>query len=277
MTHIVFFAPHPDDETLSAGLALTWYLSQGATVDVVAMTRGEAGGPLGSFNGNNVCNWAPHSYTHNPTAEGYTALTSTDLGAARVHEGRSAVGAMAMIAPSSGVSAGTIAYHEGGSTGVLPDGFGTQSDGVGKDSPTAVALAKAIISEYVNMYSNTFFYTMSPTDDHPDHAACGQALRDLKNTNPLLSGVRFFVSKRYWAVNNGGSYPADVAAQPDLQWFNAGTRKSDIDAHLRGKVINCFQAWNPAEGSYAIGYHQVAGQFADCFGPSVSVANLWHA
>lgn len=273
MTHVVFISPHPDDETLSAGLALTWYASQSATVDVVAMTRGEAGGPLGSFNGNNVCNWAPHSYTHNPAAEGYAALTSTDIGAARIHEGRSAVGSMAMIAPSTG----TINYHEGGSTGCLPDGFGTQADGVGKDSPTAVAMAKAVISEYVGMYSNTFFYTMSPTDDHPDHAACGQALRELKNTNPNLAGARFFVSKRYWAANNGGSYPADVAAQSDLQWFNAGTLKATIDAHLRNKVVNCFSAWNPAEGSYAIGYHQVAGQFADCFGPSANIGNLWHA
>src|SRR5438874_5949620 len=106
MTHVVFFSPHPDDETLSAGLALTWFLQQGATVDVVAMARGEAGGPIGSFNGNNVCGWAPHGYTHNPTAEGYTALTPTDLGAARINESRSAVGSMAMIPPATGVSAG---------------------------------------------------------------------------------------------------------------------------------------------------------------------------
>lgn len=271
MARIVFFAPHPDDETLSAGLALTWYALNGAEVHVVAMTAGEAGGPLGSFNGNNVCNWANHAYTHSPTKEGYTALTGADIGAARLDEGRSAVGAMSVIGP------GTITYHQGGSTGLLPDGFGTQSDGIGANSPTAVADAKAIISEYVNAYSNTFFYTMSPTDDHPDHAACGQALRDLKNANPLLSGARFFVSKRYWAVNNGGSYPADVAAQPDLKWFDAGTSKATIDAHLRGKVIQCFQAWNPAAGSYAIGYHQVAGQFADCFGPNVNIACLWHA
>jgi LmbE family N-acetylglucosaminyl deacetylase len=267
MPRAVFYAPHPDDETLSAGLALLTFVASGYDVHLVSMTRGENGGPLGSFNGTNACNWADHPYTHSPDREGYTSLTPTSLGAARLIEARNALGAMSTVPPSAGVTLGNVYHHEGG----LPDGFGTTS-------PTAVADAQAVISSMVSAVPNAFHYTMSETDDHPDHAACGAALRNLKNSDPNLANARFFVSRLYWATSQpNGQYPADVAAQPDLAWFSAGTRKSEFDGLLRNRVIKAFSAWAPAAGSLAIGYHQVAGQFASNFGSGVSIANLWHA
>jgi LmbE family N-acetylglucosaminyl deacetylase len=263
----VFYAPHPDDETLSMGLAMVTLIALGYDVHLVSMTRGGGGGPLGSFNGNNPCNWTDHPYTHNPSREGYAALDPTSLGAARLLEARNALGAMATVTPSAGVTLGNVYHHEGG----LPDGFGTTS-------ATAVADAQAVIAEWVTDVPNAFHYTMSPTDDHPDHAACGQALRNLKGSDPSLANARFFVSRLYWAASQpNGQYPADVAAQPDLAWFSAGARKSEFDAILRNRVVKAFSAWAPAAGSFAIGYHQVAGQFASNFGSGVSIGNLWHA
>lgn len=267
MPRVVLYSPHPDDETLSMGLAMVTFVASGYDVHLVSMTRGGSGGPLGSFNGSNPCNWADHPYTHNPDREGYTALDNTSLAAARLLEARNALGAMSTVTPSTGVTLGTVTHHEGG----LPDGFGTTS-------PTAVADAQAVIAGFVTEFPNTFHYSMSPTDDHPDHAACGQALRNLKASDSSLANARFFVSRLYWATSQpNGQYPADVAAQPDLAWFNAGTRKSEFDAVLRNRVVKVFSAWAPASGSYAIGYHQVAGQFASNFGSGVTIGNLWHA
>lgn len=266
MDVVFFYVPHPDDETLSMGLAITHYLAAGLDVHMVSMTRGEAGGPIGSFNGNNPCNWAQHPWTHNPVREGYAPITADILGAARLQEARSALGAMATVTPNPGVAAtGNVFQHEGG----LPDGFGTTS-------PTAVADAQAVIQTYTDAYPTAFHRTMSPTDDHPDHAACGQALRNLKNANPILGGAMFFVSRLYWAISQpDGQYPADVAAEGP-QWFPTTARYAEFCTILRNRAVPCFSSWNPAEGSYAIGYHQVANQFAHNFGPSASIANLWH-
>lgn len=261
MSRVIFYSPHPDDETLSMGLAMVHYMASGFDVHLVSMTRGGNGGPLGSFNGTNACNWADHPYTHNPSREGYTTLDAAALGAARLLEARNALGAMSTVTPSAGVTLGNVFHHEGG----LPDAFGSSSSGV--------ADAQAVIADFVATYTNTFHFTMSPTDDHPDHAACGQALRNLKDVDPNLANARFFVSRLYWNYANN----PDVAAQPDLQWFNAGARKSEYDAILRNRVQKAFSQWAPAAGSFAIGYHQVAGQFASNFGSSVSIGNLWHA
>lgn len=264
MTAVVLYAPHPDDETLSMGLAMVHYLAAGWDVHLVSMTRGEAGGPIGSFNGNNACNWSNHPWTHNPSQEGYAPITSDSLGAARLLEARSALGAAATVTPNSGVTAtGTVYHHEGG----LPDGFGTTS-------PTAVADAQAVIHNFVAQFPGAHHRTMSPTDDHPDHAACGQALRNEQAVNSNVGDAMFFVSRLYWG-NPIGNYPADVAAE-NPGWFPTTSRYSEFCAILRNRVAPVFSQWNPAGGSFAIGYHQVAQQFLNNFGPNASIANLWH-
>lgn len=275
MGTVFLYVPHPDDETLSMGLAIVHYLAAGYDVHLVSMTRGEAGGPMGSFNGNNHCNWANHPWTHDPANEGYEPLTPETLGEARLLETRSALGAMATVAPNPGVAAtGNVFHHEGG----LPDGFGTTSS-------TPVADAQAVIQSYTDVYPGAFHRTMSPADHHPDHAACGQALRNLEQANPMLGGAMFFISRLYWTVTDG-LYAADLRAaaggstnKPNgsIQWFPTTARKAEFDAVLRDRVVPVFAAWSPAAGSYAIGYHQVAQQFLNNFGPTVSIGNLWHA
>lgn len=293
MAHYMFFEPHPDDATLSMGLAITTFTAGGGDTHVVGMSKGAVTPASIKLDGGAVCGY--DGYTHNPTQEFYTVPTQDQIGDLRVSEGKSAAGAMAMIAPSPGVSpAGTVTYHEGiDGTGYLADLYGSQGTTTIPGlacTQEGVDAAQAVIKWYVDNYSNTYFYAMSPTDDHPDHAACGQALRNLKNDTvnicpssgltyaATLANARFFVSKLYWAGPGGSPpYPTDVAAQPDLQWFSAGSRKADYDAHLRNHVIRCFSAWDPNGGSFAIGYHQVVNQFLTCFGPTVTIANLWHA
>lgn len=260
MPRVFFYTPHCDDETLSAGLALTWYLANGYDVHLVAMCAGGNGGPLGHFNGDQVCGY--HGYTHDPAREGYPELTDPDVGAGRLLEARSALGAMATITPSAGKTLGNVYFHEAG----LVDSYGT--------TPTAVADITAVIEGMAASYPNSFHYTMSETDNHPDHAACGLALRALKNTKPeIYAGSRFFVSRLYWNYTTN----PDVAAQPGLSWFDAGTRKADCDAVLRNRVQVAYKSWNPAAKSYAIGFHQVVNQFASNFGSAVVIGNLWHA
>lgn len=280
MPRAFFYSPHPDDETLSMGLAMVHFIASGYDVHLVSMNSGGALGVANTLNGTAACTLpADHPYTHNPAREGYASLTVADIAAARVKEARSALGAMSMIPPTG--TLGTVTHH----IADLPDGFGagTTSSSTAPVTPEGIAAAKSVIQSYVEGYPNSFHYTMSESDDHPDHAACGYALRELKNDpiiGPSLVNAKFFVSRLYWAISNGGTYPADVLAAADgtLAWFNySGSRKAEFDAWLRTKVVVPYKAWSPAAGTYGLGYHQVAGQFNNNFGPSASIANLWHA
>ena len=267
---VFFYAPHPDDEILSMGLALCHFIASGYDVHVVSMSRGGVTAASIKLDGvqaatPKVCGW--HGWIHNPEREGYTVPTDAEIGEARIKETRSALGGLSTITPSAGLTQGGLFHHEGG----LGIDFGL-------DEVQGVADCKNIMQEKIDAYPNSLHYTMSQTDRHPDHAACGLALQELKAENPALVNSRFFVSRLYW---NYDVYP-DVATQPGLSWYGTSSnafaaRKSEYDARLRSRGIVSFSAWNPAGGAWAIGYHQVAGQFASNFGPQATIANLWHS
>jgi LmbE family N-acetylglucosaminyl deacetylase len=291
MTHVFLYSPHPDDETLSMGVAALHYISNGFPVHLVSMTSGGALGVANTLNGSALgspitCSApADHPFVHNGAREGYAPHTEETVAAGRIAEARSALGAMAMVPPIAGVTPGAVYHHVGG----LLDGFGNPGSGSSTAPVTreGIDAAKAVMLPFVTDYPNSFHYTMSPADHHKDHAACGLALREIKAENPSLLGTpRFFISRLYWTVTND-LYAADLraaaggtAGDPNgsIDWFTAaGTRTPVYADWLRNHVIKTYRAWNPAAGSYGMGYHSVAAQFESNFGASASVANLWHA
>lgn len=286
MGRVFFFSPHPDDETLSMGLAILHYISNGYDVHLVSMTSGGALGVANTLNGSALgspitCSApADHPFIHSGAREGYDPHTEETVAAGRIAEARSALGMMAMVPPIAGVTPGAVYHHVGG----LLDGFGSPDSGSSTAPVTRAGIdaAKAVMLPLIQDYPNSFHYTMSPADHHKDHAACGIALREIKAENPTLFGApRFFVSRLYWAsAQPDGHYQQDLLdeANGTLAWFTAaGTRTPVYADWLRNHVIKTYRAWNPAGGSYAMGYHSVAAQFEANFAPSVSVGNLWHA
>lgn len=295
MGRVIVYAPHPDDETLSVGLAMLHYIASGFETHLVSMTDGNALGVAntlnGSANGSPILCTSPadHPYVHNPAREQYEPLTTDMIGTARLAEARSVLGAMAMVPPITGsngqlVTPGEVVHHYGG----LHDGFGAPGQGSSTAPATrdGIDAAKAVILQYVQDYPNTFHITMSPADHHHDHAACGIALREIKQENPtLLGNPMFMISRLYWTVTNG-LYAADLraaaggtAADPNgsIDWFPVpAAHYQGYVNHLRNKVIGRYRTWNPAAGSYGVGYHQVAAQFESNFASGVSVANLFH-
>lgn len=291
MGRVFFYSPHPDDEVLSMGLAMLYYIAVGFEVHLVSVTNGSALGVANTLNGSTdsgtavACTIADHPFIHSPAREGYplvapaTRLTVDDIGAARNAEARSALAAMAMVPPvTAGVTAGV--FHH---TANLPGDFaGSGSSSTSPVTPEGIAAAKAVILPFVQNYPNSFHYTMSPADHHHDHAACGLALKEIKAENPTLLGTpRYFVSRLYWATSQpDGHYQQDLldAAAGTLAWFNySGANYDRYCAWLRGQVVKAYRAWSPAEGAYGVGYHQVSSQFASNFDTGVSIGNLWHA
>jgi len=294
MTRVFFYSPHPDDELLSMGLAFLHYLANGTDVHLVSMTPGDAAGVANTLNGvaNGTavaCTSPDHPYIHSPAREGYAPFTAETIGQARAAEARSTLGSMAMVPPVTPGVLGSVTHH----VETLHDGFGAPGEGssTAPVTPEGIAAAKTVIKSYVDTYPNSFHFTMSQTDDHHDHAACGYALRELKDDTinmvpwasmtyaQALVNARFFVSRLYWAISQpNGQYPADVAAMPGLAWFNYyGSHYTDYCNWIRNQVVKPYRAWNPSAGAFGVGYHQVSSQFTNNFGPSANIANLWHA
>lgn len=269
MNDVYLIEPHADDFLLSKGIGAAHYLGAGYTVHVVTMSAGGSGGVLDDLAGDVVCN--SHGYRHDPAVEGYTAPQEADFRDLRLAESRAALGSLAAAITGSG----GVEHHDGG----LATGFG----GPAGEPPTleGIAAAKAVIKDLVDTHANgtTFFHTMSPTDNHPDHAACGAALRQLKQDpaySAIVSGSRFFVSRLYWA-------DADVIAEGTTTFPATASRKAEYDKAVR-IAAKAYAAWQPPR-ALGVGYHQVINQFyqngLDSQGNrtpsnSVVIENRWH-
>jgi LmbE family N-acetylglucosaminyl deacetylase len=282
-TQQVYLAPHADDETLSMGLHIENQRRKGNPCHVILMSDGGDTGADKVLNGAlsnppvNGC--VIHGYSHHPVNEFYASggpLQDSDIGAARRKEFVSTLGAMATGPTDGSIVPGEITYEFAG--------FADSWSGGLPPSASAVDDTEAFMLDVISRFPGAQFYTMSESDQQGDHAACGKALRRIKNSTPGLS-VNFFVSKLYWKDNNGGVYPAPLLAVTSngttLNWIDShdftGTGYADCSNHLRNRVIKIYMAgWSPAAGVYGIGGHSVKPQFDNCFGAGINVFNLMH-
>jgi LmbE family N-acetylglucosaminyl deacetylase len=222
----VFYAPHADDETLSMGVDVGNHLLAGRSVVLVLMTQGCSPGLLGILGGTTRCGW--HGGDHAPDAEAYAdgeRLDVAAVGRARVAEFTSAAGAYRLLA--------------GGALQVRVEGL--------PDGGVSVEAATAVITAMEAAHPGASHKTMTPQDTEPDHAACGLALQQLRN-----AGV---VSDARWYVRT-----AQVPSVTGVTCRRVRPATDAVAAAVR-RAATCYQAWNPAGGSYAVGYHSVRASF----------------
>lgn len=283
----IYFSPHCDDLELSMGLHAADMRARGENILVVYMSLGGNTGARNTLNGlaasPPVAGCVVHGYQHDPTTEFYDGaplLEPEEIRQSRLKESVSALGALATIKPLTGVTPGQVAYE----VADLPDGYGGLADSVDQ--------CEAVMRDVYSRYPNSFLYTMSESDQHPDHADCGRALKRMRSSvdlGPALVNSRYFVSKLYWKENQGGNYPPYVLAASNngatLEWYNsvdvqktaAGvSRYGELSNILRTRVIQPYYAWSPKDGTYGVGGHSVDAQFENCFGDGVNIQNLMH-
>jgi LmbE family N-acetylglucosaminyl deacetylase len=165
MASVFLYTPHPDDETLSMGLAAVYYLSLGYEVHFVYMSPGGSTSARDKVNNGYNCQF--HGHVHNCAQEGYPAdLTMDQVGAIRLNEGRSAVGAMGTVS-----NAGQVIVHQETAFSTYPDFayFG----GHDWQNPINVDVTQAIMKGYIDTHPGSVHHTMSDLDRHPDHACLG--------------------------------------------------------------------------------------------------------
>lgn len=297
---LVVVPAHPDDGELTMWPYIH-YIASGYEVIYVAATRGEVTATSLKLDGGVICPDPQHGYIHNPAREQYAVPTVEQIGLNRLAECYSAAGAMSMIAPTVSTDPGSLVCQEAN----LGTGYGASGSGssTAPTTPEGEAKAEALLRDLISEYPNSLFWTHSPTDRHPDHAALGKALRKLKGTptytgtpgqftytggdpilGPALANSQFFVSKLYWSVPAGdpGSRMGEFCAwYPNVYPNNSAVlnRRAEYTAWIKAKVVPIYQAWNPAAGVFAVGAgHSTPSQWADCFGapPPFVASALWH-
>lgn len=277
MTNTVFTHwAHGDDETLTGGLPTVHWAAAGWDHHVVTYSHGDVSAASLKLDGlNGPCGHPSHLYTHSPAAEGYAVPTPAEIGEARMRETANAIAAATLITPNAGVArVGRVFHH----VHTLPTGFGGPSGG----APTQAGIdaVAEIMQPYLDAYPDAAHHAQSYTDDHPDHAAIGYALKTFSldpDYSADLADSMWFVSRLYWATTLG-AYPADVYAQGP-QWFPTNVRKPEYDAVVR-KMRDAFYAYSPTDGLFAIGAHQVPSQFARAVpaaGSGQNIAAIWHS
>jgi hypothetical protein len=228
---VIFYVPHPDDESLNMGITIAEHVAAGHPTHVVLMTHGRVTAALDAINGVTYSGyWKVY---HNPATEGYEPLTKDTLAQARINEFHHACGQLGVPVENR-----HIEYLDDPATG----------ETITYDE------AIAVIEKYIELYPDADHYSLSYHDIHTDHAAVGQALLDLYNCGWIQYYVRFIISM---ATRN--DYEARGVPIPGGGWKDVPT-----DSVIRQKVINacrCYAAWAPSIGAYAVGYHSVYSQF----------------
>ncbi|MBQ1064464.1 PIG-L deacetylase family protein [Micromonospora sp. C41] len=237
---VIFCVPHPDDETLGAGVAIAEHVAAGRDVHVLLMTKGTSSGAIDKINGSLWSPWwgAPH----NPTVEGYQPLDATTLGVARLREIRAALGCL-------GVAADRLHFAW--------DLIGTEP----LDTQVTVAQAKAairalhaqVMADNPNSGNCGLWTPTHLVDNNSDHTNIGKASQQLGAEDPVV-----WADRRYWVIP---PYWND----PRLNQVTGRMWDTPTDAQIANRVRNAcraYAAWGPEQGMYAFGYHSVADMFA---------------
>jgi LmbE family N-acetylglucosaminyl deacetylase len=233
---VVFYSPHPDDELLSFGLIASEYIALGYELIYVLLTSGSSTTAIKLINGElqSPGNGTRFVYKgkHDPIVSGYSPLSITEVGKARVTEFRSAAGEML-------VNASSVYCYE-----LLVE------DVLSVDSVLAV------MNEMSGIYPNAIHWSMSTMDAHAHHRAAGEALRQLAVTGKVKSA--YAISRTTWDQVK----KQQLLKNPDVPSTFFIKPVADRLQRVRNSALP-YNAWNPIAGSYAIGYSSVPKQFED--------------
>lgn len=230
---VIFYSPHPDDETLSFGMLASELYANGFEVHLVLLTQGMTTKAISVINGeteSTVSASGAFRGRHIPLVEGYEQQTPERIGAIRINEFRAAAGLLKI--PSERVH--TIDTQDG-------DAYTVEN-------------IKRVVTKYAQLYPKATHVTLSTIDLHPQHRIAAEALRQSSTEQNFKSA--YVVSRTTW-VRLLKRQAVAKDSIPQLHWFKPTTKIADV-------AINAtlpYSAWNPLVGAFAVGYTSVSTQF----------------
>lgn len=257
MANVIVYAPHQDDDILSFGPAMLQHLAAGDNVVTVLVTDGSKSAVRTKLNGGSNCSW--HAKTHNPLSEGYgyridpltgqpklgMPLSEYDFSQSRNAEYYTSMDHLGVQNIYIGKQQVDGAYYSN-EYDILD--FGVKGPYV--DGTLTVAQAKSIILHFEAMYPGAEHKAQTWLDAHPDHAAVGQALKELFAAG-LVTDARFFVKP---------SFVDEFKATSGIATFSSAILTAAQKTILTN-AADKYKYWSPSLSRYGIGEHSVPGSF----------------
>jgi hypothetical protein len=233
----IFFSPHPDDEVLQQLVEIIRHVDDGWHVVVVDGSNGDATVAIHYINGDSFCDY--HGYWHRPPK----LLTPRDIGLARITEQRSTC-----------QIAGVHEYV----AGVVPD-----------EALTVAGWRKIILDNVGRLRDGDRIFVPTPWETtsglgDPQHGNAGIALQQLLAERNRLPAVDVFytVWSHYW----------------DHPGCPVGVTRGFVNPIQEARAISAaqvYQAFNPAAGSYGVGWcHSVNADFQAGFADKANARYL---
>lgn len=221
----VYFVPHQDDETLSMSVDIIRHVAAGRETHIVLFTDGGDTGARYVINGYNENTGQPVTSNWWGSRHDPAVEGYTPLTWNDVYDARDKEFKSAL-----------------GQLGIPPSNIH-----IVRTTNRTVAGFKATFMQFINQFpAGTAYKTMSPVDTHEEHRRGAQALWELWRDG-FVSDVRFWLSRL--DIMNGSTQGQLTAATTTAEY-----KKIE-------QATRAYRAWNPAAGSFAIGYHSVASQF----------------
>lgn len=234
---VIYLVPHADDEVLTFGVPILNDLHQNKEVYALLLSKGELSQARDVVNGYydhesnhpymaGKVQWCKiHKRLHIPSAEGYTPLSVEAFGRARVKEFLLATAALGIPKEN------TFVYElQHGHYGRVPLTY--------------------IIKDWVELFPNATFVSMSEIDVQRDHASVGKVVNQL-HRRKVIKFKRNYASiatrMKYKQIKRG-TYPTFTLKEPE-------------DKVKLLKAIDVYRIWEPHKGHFALGYHSVSTQF----------------
>lgn len=240
---VVYFIPHADDETLSLAPDIINRIYQGYNVQMVLMSHGGASVARDIINGQRDLESSTptgqvycsiHARYHNPVTEKYgdgDRVDRTEFGQARVREFKDAVKAM-------GVPEQNIHIYN------VEDGKFRANE----------AQIRGIYDEFLALYPQASFRTMSRWDYSDDHKFLGEVMYQYELEGKINTNQTIYFLSIYKARFDTNTTPIPVKVYKGF-FYDPG------DSTKVQNAINVYKRWDPVNKWYGIGYHSVKSQF----------------
>ncbi|MBV4419562.1 PIG-L family deacetylase [Clostridium tyrobutyricum] len=224
---VIYYIPHPDDETLSMGIPILNDIKNKKNVQVVLFTEGEDSGAISNIN--------TKIDRYHIIFRKYHVIDRRDMANARVVEFMRA----SLI------------------LGIKPKNIHFENFRSGKLTELE---CKQTMLKYKKMFPNSACRTTSTFDVNPDHRHLGQALFKLHKEG-IIKDAAFFLSPEEWdktiygKINNIVT-PIDMKKiEEPIKGSNPNLTLAFVDA------LNSYNLWNPTDADYAVGYNSVKDYF----------------
>lgn len=255
MANVIFYVPHQDDDVLSFGASILNHVTAGGnSVKTVLVTDGSKSAVRNKLNGSSACSW--HGKTHSPSAEDYRGtmvngvlttgqpLTEYYFSQSRNVEYAASMKALGVNERYIGEELVPAQYYNADGT------LDMRISAPYVDGTLTVTQARSLILKFEAKYPNAAHKAQTWLDPHPDHAALGQALRELYNEGKV-SDARFYVKPSFkdeFKANSGiATFGTLALTSEELVKFN--------------DALDVYKLWSPPIGRYAVGEHSVPDSF----------------